>query len=146
VNAEKILAHCEKARATGRGTWIACCPAHEDKNPSMTVRELDDGMVLVHCFAGCSAEAIISACGLEFDDLFPDKLERDFTPAQKRRFPAADVLLMVERELDVVQIVADEITRGRCKPEDAERIRLARDRIREARRLALGDVNPWLTR
>jgi hypothetical protein len=36
-----------------------------------------DGMVLVHCFAGCSAESIIGACGLQFDDLFPEKLPQD---------------------------------------------------------------------
>lgn len=139
MNAEKLLANCKKARATGRGTWVACCPAHEDKNPSMTVRELADGMVLIHCFAGCSVESILGACGLEFDDLFPDKLERDFTPAQKRRYPAADVLLMVEHELAVMAIVAGDLAEGRALSEvDAERMRVARKRIEEARRLALG--------
>lgn len=139
MNAEKLLAQCKKVRETGRGTWVACCPAHEDKNPSMTVRELADGMVLVHCFAGCGAGDIISAVGLQFDDLFPDKLERDFVPAQTRRFPAADVLLMVEFELQIVQLLADDIVAGRQIPAaDAERARLAGRRIAEARRLALG--------
>jgi hypothetical protein len=139
VNAEKLLASCRKVRATGRGTWIACCPAHEDKNPSMTVRELPDGMVLVHCFAGCSTESIIGACGLQFDDLFPEKLPQDEFKPLKRRFPAADVLLMVEQELGVIAIVAGDLAEGR-KPSavDAERMRVAKKRIEEARRLALG--------
>lgn len=144
MNAEKLLSQCKKVRETGRGTWVACCPAHEDKNPSMTVRELADGMVLVHCFAGCGVEAIIGATGLQFDDLFPEKLERDFTPAIKRRFPAADVLLMVEREMDIVKIVADDIVAGRTvTPGDAERVRLSRDRIREAMKLAGVEQELW---
>lgn len=138
--ADALLAQCRKVRETGHGTWVACCPAHEDKSPSMTVRELPDGMVLVHCFAGCSIESICSACGLQIGDLFPDgPLKQDKFDPIKRRFPAADVLLMVEREMDIVQIVADDIVAGRpVTSDDAERVRKCRDRIREAKRLALG--------
>lgn len=139
MNAEKLLSSCRKVRATGRGTWVACCPAHEDKNPSMTVRELPDGMVLVHCFAGCSTESIIGACGLQFDDLFPDKLPQDEFKPLKRRYPAADVMLMVEQELGVIAIVAGDLAAGRrLSAVDAERMRVAKKRIEEARRLALG--------
>lgn len=139
MNAEKLLQHCKRVRATGRGTWVACCPAHEDKSPSMTVRELQDGMVLVHCFAGCSTESIIGACGLDFGDLFPEKLDKDFVPAQKRRFPAADVLLMVEQELAVMAVVAGDLAEGRVIPQaDLDRMVVARRRLEEARRLALG--------
>lgn len=139
MNADKVLAHCQKVRPTGSGTWIACCPSHDDKSPSMTVRELDDGTLLVHCFAGCSAEEIVGACGLKMEDLFPEKLNKDFSPAQKRRFPAADVLLMVEREIMVVAIVAGDLAAGRTPPEDdLKRMRVAQRRLEEARRLALG--------
>lgn len=139
MNAEKILAHCQKAKPTGRGTWIACCPAHEDKNPSMTVREADGGVLLVHCFAGCTAEEIVSACGLKMEDLFPERTDKDFSPAQKRRFPAADVLLMVEQEINIVAIVAGDLAAGRFSPDrDLERMRVACRRLQEARRLALG--------
>lgn len=138
--ADRLLEQCKKVRPTGRGTWVACCPAHEDKNPSMTVRETSDGLVLIHCFAGCSAESILGACGLQFDDLFPDKLPaRDMGAPLKRRFPAADVLLMVEAELQVMTIVADDLAAGRAlSAVDAERMRVAKQRINEARRLALG--------
>lgn len=138
MNAEKILGQCRKVRATGRGSWIACCPAHEDKNPSMTVREVEDRL-LVHCFAGCSAEEIVSACGLKLEDLFPEKTEKDFVPGQRRRFPAADVLLMVEQEINIMAIVAGDLAAGRLPaPADIERMRVARLRLQEARRLALG--------
>lgn len=138
MNAEKILAHCKKVKPTGNGSWIACCPAHDDKNPSMTVREIEDRL-LVHCFAGCSAAEIVGACGLQLEDLFPEKTDKDFAPAQKRRFPAADVLLMVEQEINIVSIVAGDVAAGRFTPErDLERMRVACRRLQEARRLALG--------
>lgn len=96
-------------------------------------------MVLLHCFAGCSVESIIGAVGLQFDDLFPDKLPQDSFKPLKYRFPAADVLLMVEQELGVIAIAAGDLAEGRAlSVVDAERMRIARKRIEEARRLALG--------
>ncbi len=49
------------------------CPAHEDKNPSFSFREGDDGKVLMNCKAGCSAESICSEVGLKLSDLMPSK-------------------------------------------------------------------------
>ncbi len=40
--------------------FIACCPAHDDHNPSLSVEEVA-GKVLVHCHAGCSQDEVISA-------------------------------------------------------------------------------------
>ena len=51
----------------GRG-WL--CPAHDDRNASLSVAEGDDGRVLVKCFAGCSVEEIVAELGLEMRDLF----------------------------------------------------------------------------
>ena len=52
---------------------ITRCPAHEDRTPSLSVREGDDERVLVNCFAGCSAEQICEAVGLSLSDLMPAK-------------------------------------------------------------------------
>lgn len=51
--------------------YIARCPAHEDKHQSLSIGE-KDGNILIHCHAGCSANAIVGALGLELKDLFPD--------------------------------------------------------------------------
>ena len=40
--------------------WMACCPAHEDSTPSLSITESRDGMLLVHCHAGCSQAAVIA--------------------------------------------------------------------------------------
>src|SRR5262245_61182843 len=51
---------------------MARCPAHEDRNPSLSIGVGDDGRVLLHCWAGCTVQAILGALGLELRDLFPD--------------------------------------------------------------------------
>lgn len=53
--------------------WSAICPAHDDKNPSLDIDEGRDGRILVHCWAGCSAEAIARAVNLSLSDLCPDE-------------------------------------------------------------------------
>ena len=42
-------------------TWMARCPAHEDRTPSLAIREGRDGKVLVRCHAGCSQWDVIGA-------------------------------------------------------------------------------------
>src|SRR3990170_2943888 len=58
------------AHKTGRG-WEAHCPAHHDRNASLSVGEGKDGRILLHCHAGCSTESIVGAMGLTLADLFP---------------------------------------------------------------------------
>jgi hypothetical protein len=43
------------------GGWLACCPSHADNNPSLSIREADDGRLLVHCHAGCEQAQVIVA-------------------------------------------------------------------------------------
>lgn len=71
MRVEDFLAKLKGVRANGDGSWMACCPAHDDSNPSMSVTERG-GKILVHCHAGCSAADIVSAVGLEIKDLFED--------------------------------------------------------------------------
>jgi hypothetical protein len=58
------------ARRSGSG-WIACCPAHEDRSPSLSICEGEDSRVLLHCFSGCSIESICHALEIKVSDLFP---------------------------------------------------------------------------
>lgn len=50
--------------------WMCTCPTHDDRNPSLSVKEGDDGRVLLKCFAGCSVDAVAGALGLEMRELF----------------------------------------------------------------------------
>ena len=74
MSVEVLLSGLKKVRPTGRGEWVACCPAHDDKLPSLAVKHCDDGRVLVHCFAGCSAPEIVGAVGLTLADLMPERV------------------------------------------------------------------------
>ena len=47
------------ARRSG-SCWMAKCPAHEDNNPSLSIREVD-GKVLLHCHAGCPQREVIES-------------------------------------------------------------------------------------
>ena len=71
---ERLLAalreHGYEPRRSGDG-WICRCPAHDDRQPSLSIAEGDDGRVLVHCHAGCATTHVLAAIGLELRDLMP---------------------------------------------------------------------------
>ena len=52
MSADALLSRLDGVKKTGHGQWIARCPAHEDRSPSLSIAEKDD-RVLVHCHAGC---------------------------------------------------------------------------------------------
>lgn len=65
---ERVLDALEAAGCHHGRMWR--CPAHEDRLPSLSVKEGDDGTALVHCFAGCTIEEVCDALGLAVRDLF----------------------------------------------------------------------------
>ena len=67
---ESVLDTLHGVKTCGGG-YQALCPAHEDKQASLSVTEGDGGRVLLHCHAGCDPEAIVEAVGLQLSDLFP---------------------------------------------------------------------------
>lgn len=139
MKADALLSRLEKVRPTGRGTWLACCPAHADKSPSLSLRETEDGRVLIHCFAGCGADDVTAAVGLTLSDLFSDSPLWHRKRPERRPFPAADVLEALSRESLIVSLAALDMARGRELPV-AERDRLiaANSRIQEGRDLTNG--------
>jgi DNA primase len=49
MTVENVLQRLDKVRKTGAFKWQACCPAHDNSGPSLAIREMDDGRVLLHC-------------------------------------------------------------------------------------------------
>ena len=70
---EEFLERLQGVESDGKGGYMACCPAHDDSNPSMHVNVGDDGRILVKCFSGCTAAEIVAAMGLKLKDLMPEK-------------------------------------------------------------------------
>jgi hypothetical protein len=129
----EVLDRLAKVRGKN-GRYTASCPAHEDKSPSLALRELDDGRILLHCFGGCSTDAVLGAIGLEMTDLFPDKV--DSAPVRSP-FSAADLLRIIHMETLIVNICAEDMSQGKAlTSEDRERLKLATERICEAQRYA----------
>lgn len=56
-----VLKALKNVKDLGGGQFVACCPAHEDKKPSLSIKEGDHGRVLVFCHVGCSFAEIRDA-------------------------------------------------------------------------------------
>jgi len=54
------------------GGYQACCPAHDDRKASLSIKQGDKGVVLF-CHAGCETRSIAAALGIEVKDLFDDR-------------------------------------------------------------------------
>lgn len=127
---DRLLPHLDGVRWTGREKLIAKCPAHEDRSPSLSVKETDDGTLLVKCWAGCTADEIVRAVGLRLADLFP-RAERTTTrtpglPAWKRR----KLLEAAEYERLIRRVALADLKAGRVLPEaDIQRAELAQQRL-----------------
>ncbi|MDP3939374.1 MAG: toprim domain-containing protein, partial [Deltaproteobacteria bacterium] len=59
----ELLPRLDGVRPAGPGRYTARCPAHDDRTPSLSVREGANGRPLFHCFAGCSWIAVRDALG-----------------------------------------------------------------------------------
>jgi putative DNA primase/helicase len=88
VTTSEILSRLEGVRKNEH-FHVARCPAHEDRNPSLSVREGDDGRVLLKCFAGCDTTAIVRALGLPMSALFPTEMRRSAGKASLHRSAGA---------------------------------------------------------
>jgi len=77
-----LLVRLEEVKRVGPSSWMARCPAHDDRNPSLSV-SVKEGKLLLHCFAGCPAEAVLSAVGLSWRDLWEGEAWR-FLPSRPK--------------------------------------------------------------
>ena len=119
------LAQRLDARSLSRDKWIARCPAHDDRRPSLAIADGRDGRVLLRCWAGCELDAILGACSLRLTDLFADSGESKKVDAQIaesrrafRKAPRATVEAMLTREVQ-----RQRISRLEHDPDDADLVR-----------------------
>ena len=113
MTADVLLSRLEGTRQTGRGRWLAKCPAHDDGRASLSIRELDDGRILVHDFAGCAVEDVLHAAGLSFEDLFPERALDHRVKRSRVPYDARDVLQALVTEITIVAIYAADLRAGR---------------------------------
>lgn len=104
-----ILPLLDGVRDTGPGRYMARCPAHDDKSPSLSVKV--DDKVLLHCFAGCDIEDIVSALGLTFADLMPDAAtdQRGRCRRPRPNLSARDALIAMDHNALVVAVIGADL-------------------------------------
>jgi len=132
---DTVLSRLEHARSTGDGKWICRCPAHDDKSPSLAIKEGVDGRVLLHCFAGCSVSEVVEALGLSMTDIFPlTATRRDHRRRGERKpWSPKDLLQIIYREVLILLVAFEETTSGiEISQHDRDRARVAATRVRAA--------------
>lgn len=123
-----IIEKLEKCRRSGHARYIACCPAHDDKSPSLSVRAVD-GKILIHCHAGCEPDAVLAALGLRWSDVFEDEWDAAYHAAisQTTKMPRIDPL---EHERTILFLADEQLERGDpLSIEDEARVKLAIERL-----------------
>jgi hypothetical protein len=114
VRLESLVSRLERARPSGAG-WIASCPAHEDRSPSLSIRQSQGGRILLHCFAGCSTEAICETLNIKISDLFSEPgrctpAPRIVREAQKQISDLRSRLTLREREVAEIIVIETDRT------------------------------------
>lgn len=66
---EEFLGKLNKVKRIGGDRFMACCPAHNDSSPSLSVSYVNN-RIMVKCWAGCNVVDVVSAVGLGMEDLF----------------------------------------------------------------------------
>ena len=110
---DRILPALSKVRRRQPNQWSACCPAHEDKGPSLSIRETAEGAVLLHCFAGCGVDEIAGALGIEMHELFPARDAPEGAVARTPRLLSPmQALEILHSEAQLVGVCAGNIAQG----------------------------------
>ena len=131
---ETLLDRLDGVKHTGPGRFMARCPAHDDRSPSLGVKDCGDGVTVVNCLAGCETEDVLSAVGLTFSDLYPERIatEHSYKPV-RQRFDARQALRVLRSEATLVAIAAENIAEGiTLSDDDRNRVFNAACRIRAA--------------
>lgn len=114
----EFLALLEGVRPSGQ-QWEAKCPAHDDKTPSLKIRQGNE-TIIIHCFAGCRVKEVIDAMGLQLSDLWLEKSTRSDRLVVKIRIEW-DALL---KELDILHLAISDRKQSKIGGQtDADRVR-----------------------
>ncbi len=135
TSVSKVLDRVSGLKQTGAGRWIARCPAHEDKSPSLSIRETDDGRVLLHDFGGCETGDVLAALGLGFADLFDKQLEH-YLPPIRGGFSARELLELLAHEATVAALLVSDATGRDMTEHECDRLLQCSARLGEAAALA----------
>lgn len=140
MSPDDFLSRLLQVKRTGPNRWLALCPAHDDRKPSLNVRIEPDGTKLVICRAGCDQEEIRHAMGCEWADFYPEKSTGVYDRKLPRAFTTAEIFEALETEITIVALIACDIAADKpVSKEDKDRVLVASQRILAAKEMTLGN-------
>jgi hypothetical protein len=126
VSAEALLVRLDRVRRVGHSKWVARCPAHDDRGPSLSIAETADGRTLLHDFGGCSPAEVLDAIGLDFAALFPERDPDDagrrpgwrWAPVRDARqrneaIPPGTALIAIHADATEAAVIIADVAEGR---------------------------------
>lgn len=117
-NLQSLLNRLNKVRKTGTNQYVALCPAHLDKSPSLAVRQTNDGRILIKCFGGCSAYEVVGAIGLSLSNLFPKNDSFKYTKQARSGFSAWQLMHTLKSDLVRLLIISNDLHKIKGLPDD----------------------------
>ena len=123
----ELLSRLKSVKKTGENRWVACCPAHEDKTPSLAI-SANHRTVMLHCFSGCDVESILTSIDMTFDDLYPEHHEH----IKPGRIPVSDAMRCIAFESLVVSASAGTARQRSLTDDEVARLIKASGRIQAA--------------
>ncbi len=137
MSIETLISRLDGVKETGHGKYVARCPAHDDKSPSLAIKECGDGRILIYDFAGCETEDVLAAIGLEFHDIMPERIGTEHSHKRMHKpFDARQVLATLDHESLVVSIIGADFLEHKDIDEDTwSRLGAAVNKINSARSL-----------
>ena len=139
MESSEIVARLSGVRRTGNGRWTARCPAHEDRHASLSIRELMDGRILMHCFADCPVRDVLRSVGLSIVDRYPDAASFHL-PKVKGAFSPLDVLRAIAFESLIAATISSNLRKEMVLSSvEHDRLWVAATRLQAACEVADGE-------
>lgn len=123
IDIDQLLSRLQRVKSTGHGKWLARCPAHDDRSPSLAIKMVDE-KILLHDFGGCSVEAVLAAIGMTMGDLFPESpkkqqyhgvggFDRYQTKKQTPKFSRYELFPKLVFESTILAVAIEDLLNGR---------------------------------
>lgn len=113
---ERLLGRLDKVEKLAPGQhqarYRACCPAHDDKNPSLSVTLSQRDTILLKCWSGCTPQEVVAAVCMDMQDLFPKETRNHHNPRERRPFSAEQAAKVIAQDAMLTAMVIARIRRG----------------------------------
>ena len=127
-----VLARLDNPRPSGRNRWRCVCPSCGGNKSALSVGIGDEDAVLIRCWKGCDAAAVVGSLGLQLHELFPPQLSGHGSAPMRRRgmLTAGQAMEVTAFECLLVWTAAFNLANGHAlTADDLERLGIAAQRI-----------------